>query len=140
MKEDKQIDDATKVAKALKETMQKVFNESQDKPFQYAVAYKRVSDDTVIGYHASTWCNLVDDRLQAKRYNGDNSFEQLAIIHRNITSVLAVTDENIYMFDGVKRQVKTKFFEGIKIEDIYLEADYLEDDVPKQTFVFGQIQ
>lgn len=111
------------------------FDEAQKEPFQYVVEYRNVHDDSLIGYHLSSWCQVGQNRLDAKRYNGENAFGQLNTINKNLTSVLSITDDDTGMFSPMLRDIKETYFSGLKIEDIYLQPDYLEDDCVKQKFV-----
>ena len=140
MSTDNTDQDKDKVVDALVGALKSVFEADQDKPDQYVVQYLRKSDNTLIGYHASSFCQLTDDRLSGKRYNGDNPYDQLAIIHKNITSVLATTAEDTGLFAPLRIQVKNTYFDGLTIDDIYLQADYLDEDTPKQTFVFKKVE
>lgn len=128
-----------KLAGVLMGVMKKVFEADQEEPFQYAVAYRRVSDDSLLGYHGSTWCDLVKEKVNGKRYNGENPYAQLEIISKNVKNVLEVKEDGEGLFDGVKRQIKKQFYDGLTYEDIYLEADYLEEGTPPQKFVFQKI-
>ena len=72
----------------LGEALKKNFEENQKKPNQYVVAYYKQSDDSLIGYHASTFCQVTQDILDAKRYSGDNPYSQLETIAKNVTKRL----------------------------------------------------
>ena len=126
-----------KVVDAIAGALQQVFEEQQNEPFQYAVAYRKVADDTLLGYHSSTFCNLTDDKLKGKRYAGENPYSQLQIISNNVKNVIEKSDEGL--FSPIKQKIKAEFFKDLAFEDIYLEADYLDEDTPKQKFVFKKV-
>jgi hypothetical protein len=116
------------------------FDESQRSPeSKYVVAYKRKSDDSLIGYHLSTFCQVTDDKFLAKRYEGENPYSQLQTIHNNIKHVLSIQEGDTSFLAEVKLEIKNTYFPGITIDDIYLDAEYL-DDAPKQTIVFTHIE
>ena len=112
-------------------------NRIQNTP--YVVSYKRKSDDTLIGYHLSTFCQVTDDKLNAKRYDGDNPYGQLQTIHNNIKNVLSTKEDDDGFFGKVKWEIKQQYFKGLTIDDIYIDAVYLDEDVPKQTFTITKI-
>lgn len=134
-------DDKGKLVDAITGALKQVFEDAQNEPDQYVVAYRKTSDDSLLGYHQSTFCVLTQDRLKAKRYHGDNPYSQLQIISTNVKNVIETTEEeSLYdIFSPIKRDVKEKFFKGLTVEDFYLEADYLDDDTPKQSFTFKQL-
>lgn len=107
------------------------WNRKQDEPEQYVVVYKRVDDDSIIGYHLSTFCTLTDDILQAKRYSGANPYLQLETILGNLVSIIKGVDKDHLFFDAIE-QIRNNYYNGLKIEDIYLDAEYLTDGTPKQ--------
>ena len=123
----------------LTKTMEEVFNKNQQRDNQYVVEYRKVSDDSLIGYHLSTFCQVGQNRLDGKRYSGDNPYDQLQTIHNNLTHVLEVGEDSQGVFDNVKRRVRDSYFKGLKPEDIYLNADYLEEGVSPQKFTFTKV-
>jgi hypothetical protein len=131
-------EETKKVVGALMDVMGKVFAEDQEKPFQYVVAYKRVADDTVIGYHESTFCNHTQDIEAGKRYNGENPYKQLETIDKNFKHMMNVKESTDSLFAGVHLNTQ-KTYGGLTYEDVYLEAVYLDEDTPPQRFVFKEI-
>ena len=127
------------VVDGLTKVLEETFNRNQERDDQYVVEYRKVSDDSLLGYHLSTFCQVGQNRLEGKRYSGDNPYGQLETIHKNLTSVLEVGDDSNGLFDGLKRDVRDRYFKGLKPEDIYLNADYLEEGVTPQRFVFTKI-
>lgn len=124
-----------KVVDSLVGLLKNRFDEGQKEPFQYVVEYRNVHDDSLIGYHLSTFCQVGQDKLGAKRYSGENAFGQLKTINKNLETVLSVTDDGSEIFDDLKRGIKNRYFTGLKIEDIYLQPLYLDDDCVKQKFI-----
>lgn len=116
------------------ETFAEVLEKKQDLPDQYVVEYRLKSTDSLIGYHRSTFCQVTPNRLDAKRYSGDNPFNQLAIIHTNIKHVLNTKEGDSTLFSDLRLEIKNKYFKGYTIDDIYLQADYLEEGIPHQKF------
>jgi hypothetical protein len=132
-------EETKKVVGALMDVMGKVFAEDQLKPFQYVVAYKRVADDSVIGYHASTFCNHTQDIEAGKRYNGENPYKQLQTIDRNFKSLMETKEPTDSLFAPIKLRLKAEQYTGLSYEEVYLEAVYLDEDTPPQRFVFKEI-
>jgi hypothetical protein len=131
-------EETKKVVGALMDVMGKTFEENQQKPFQYVVAYKRVADESVIGYHASTFCNHTQDPEKAKRYNGENPYGQLQTIDNNFRHMMNVKESTDTFFAGIHLETQ-KMYGGLSYEQVYLEAVYLDSDTPPQRFVFKEI-
>jgi hypothetical protein len=127
------------VVDVITKTLEETFNENQKRDNQYVVEYRKVSDDSLLGYHLSTFCQVGQERLNGKRYSGDNPYKQLQTIHKNLTHVLEVGDDSVGLFDGLKRDIRDNHFKGLKPEDVYLNADYLEEGVAPQKFVFTKV-
>ena len=129
-----------KVVDALVEGLQKLHEKNQKRPDQYVVAYKRKSDDSVIGYHLSTFCQITDDILRGKRYSGTNPDKQLAIIWKNFCSMLAKTEEDTKkeglagMFSTLSYKTKESQWQGINVDDVYIDAVYLAEGTEQQPF------
>ena len=139
MKNEKPTPEQTKkVVGALMDVMGKVFAEEQEKPFQYVVAYKRVADDTVIGYHASTFCNHTQDLDKGKRYNGENPYGQLQTIDKNFKHMMNIKEKTDSLFAPIHLETQ-KTYGGLDYKQVYLEAVYLDEDTPPQRFVFEEI-
>lgn len=115
-----------KLEKVIKETFEKL----QERPDQYVVAIYKQANDERLGYHASTFCQVTKDILGAKRYAGLNASEQLKIISKNIKSALKESHEGL--FSELMNSIRDNDFEGLKFEEIYIDAVYLEDGTPKQ--------
>lgn len=133
-------EDSKKLVNALGGLMKKNFEANQERPFQYVVEYRKVSDDSLIGYHQSTFCQVSNQKEGGKRYSGENPYDQLGTIHKNLTHVLESTEDDTSMVGPLKFGVKQRHFEGLDIADIYLEACYLDEDTPKQKFVFKLVE
>lgn len=118
--------------------LQKVWDERQSLPNQFVVVYKKMADDEVIGYHMSTMCNISKDILEAKRYSSEDPYPQLKIIAENIKHTLNDTDES-GMFYILNKHIQEEEFEGLKPEDIYIDAIYLADGTPTQEFRYAII-
>lgn len=107
---------------ALAKALKKVFDEGQDRPDQYVVAYKRQKDDGVIGYHADSFCTVVTDILRGKRYSGEDPYPQLGIIANNLRSAMN------------KSRYVEAYMPGLTADDVYIDAVYLAEGTPKQNF------
>jgi hypothetical protein len=127
------------VVDGLTKVLEETFNRNQERDDQYVVEYRKVSDDSLLGYHLSTFCQVGQERLNGKRYSGDNPYKQLQTIHTNLTHVLEVGDDSDGLFDSLKRDIRDNHFKGLKPEDVYLNADYLEEGVAPQKFVFTKV-
>lgn len=127
-----------KLTEKLVDMLEKVFDEKQNKPNQYIVAYYRMKDDTLLGYHLSTFCQLTQDILKAKRYNGENPTSQLQIIRKNLDYTLDITEESAEkaLMGGINLNIKNKYFEELEKSDVYIDAIPLEEGTPKQKFGF----
>jgi hypothetical protein len=115
--------------------------ELQERPDQYVIAiYKKgpteESKGTLIGYHASTVGQVVDDILEAKRYAGLNAYEeQIPVCAKNISFVANFTEElkeKHQLLGELFMMIKKERYEGIQGSDLYLEAVYLNENTPKQ--------
>jgi hypothetical protein len=126
-------DDKAKVVTAVADSLAQAFDDHQKLPHQYVVKYLRVSDDSLIGYHASTFCQLTDDVYSAKRYSGDNPYDQLQTVFKNFTSVVNTKDTDDGLFAPLRLQVKNTYFPGLTPDDVYLDAEYLDEDAPAQS-------
>lgn len=122
----------------LQEALQKVFEENQSRPDQYVVGYFKMKDDSLIGYHADTFNNITPELYQGKRYSGLDNASQLTIIWNNFKSLMNY-DKKDGIFHGIIMRAKIPF-EGLKIEDVYIDAIYLDSDAPKQKMRFQIIQ
>jgi len=122
-------EDLENIAQSLVESLEK----RQGRANQYVITYKRKDNDEVIGYHADSFCSLVDDILQAKRYAGESPDGQLKICWNNFEAVMGCTEENPG-FLGIPWIVKQRYWMDKKIEDVYTDAIYMADGVPAQSF------
>jgi hypothetical protein len=131
------------IIEKVMEGIEQGFNERQKKPYQYVVAYYRTSDDSLMGYHADSFCNLTDREENGKRYNGDNPYDQLAIIRRNLDHTLdkePSDDQGISgLFGGLSDSTKERHYKGMKKEDIYIQAEYLDEGIAPQRFTYKVI-
>ena len=132
-------EETKKVVGALMDVMGKTFEENQQKPFQYVVAYKRVADESVIGYHASTFCNNTQNIENGKRYNGENPYKQLQTIDENFKFMMSVKEGTDSLFAPIHLETQKNNYAGLTYEQVYLEAVYLDEDTPPQRFVFKEI-
>ncbi len=120
--------------KGVMGALQKAFDEMQERPNQFVVAYYKVSDDSLIGYHASTLCQLTQDILDAKRYASEDPYPQLAIISKNLRYTLANDHSEESLFSEIHKSIKEDSFNNMKPEEVYMDAIYLAEDTPKQSF------
>lgn len=116
----------------LGELIQKVKEELAERPNQYVVAYYRKDNDELIGYHASTFCQITDDIFQAKRYAGEDPYGQLGLICGNLRSILERPSEE-QLIPSLAEQVKEQF-NGLSSTEIWMDAIYLAEGMEKQTF------
>ena len=123
----------------VKSMFRSTMKKEQEKPNQYVVQYRKVSDDSFLGYHASSMCQLTDDRESAKRYNGDNPYDQIQTIHGNLKTVLTADLPEDHIFKEIYNSMKKNYYSGLTIKDIYLEAEYLDSNTPPQTFKFTEV-
>lgn len=126
------------IIQKVTDAIKKMLDERQDRPDQYIVAYFRTSDDSLIGYHLSTFCQTTGDILKAKRYSGDNPYSQLAIIAKNLRYTLKKDHEG--MFAKIHEQIRDIDFAGLDPGDIYMDAIYLAEGTPKQNFTVKVIE
>jgi hypothetical protein len=125
-----------KIEESIKNALQSAWDERQSRPDQYVVGYYRKDNDELIGYHASTFCQITKDILKAKRYSGEDPYtHQLPVIAKNIKSTLdkEVSEEEI--FGPIFKQVKESFGD-LKSSDIYLDVTYLCEGTEKQDMKF----
>ncbi len=118
---------------ALMKSMQKTFEEKQNDPHQYVVAYMRQDNDELIGYHYDSFCTVGKDILEAKRYSGEDPYPQLKTISQNLKSILDNPNnpEDIF-YSLVKRN--RGLFNNMKSSEVYMDAIYLCEGTPKQSF------
>lgn len=121
----------------ITEVMQKAHDERQNSPHQFVVAYFRVKDDTLIGYHLSTFCQTTQDILEAKRYANEDPYPQLKIISKNLHYTLSHT--HIGEFAELHNVIKENDFHNLKPEEVYMDAIYLAEGTPKQNFKYTVI-
>ncbi len=121
---------------ALTGALEKSFNERQEREFQYVVAYYKTKDDSILGYHASTFCELTQDIIQAKRYSGYNPYPQLQTISKNLKYTLDEEHDERNMFKAAFDHIKKNNFHNLKSSEVYMDAIYLDTDIPKQKFKF----
>ena len=121
--------------------LKKGFDERQKKPYQYVVGYYRVDNDKLIGYHASSFCQIVKEKENGKRYNGEDPYKQLAIIRKNLDHTLDIEEAHTIgnPFASLSLDIKKRHFNDMKKEDIYINAEYLDDSIPPQKFIYHKI-
>lgn len=128
------MENKAEVIGAITAAMKEAFDERQKQPFQYVVAYYLTKDDALLGYHADSFCNLTQEKMGAKRYNGKDPYGQLAIIRKNLDFTLLAQD--VEGFQRLSFSVRERYFKGLSAEDVYIVAEYLEDGIPPQRFKF----
>jgi hypothetical protein len=115
-------------------SLENSLNESASKMEKpYVVKYMNGSE--CLGYHASSMCQITDNPLLAKRYQGegDDVVRQLATISGNLKSILS-SEESDSFPGSMFYRVKKLYWEGIAFDDVFLEAEYLPEDITPQTF------
>ncbi len=126
------------ITEVLADVLQKMHDEKQNRPNQYVVVYKRKSDDSLIGYHLSTFCQITDDILTAKRYAGESPDKQLSVIWDNFKSMMSTTEEDCKkeglagIFRTLSYNTKTGQWKDIHIDNVYIDAVYLAEGTEKQ--------
>jgi len=124
-----------KVTDAIMKGLSKLHEDRQNAENQYIVVYKKKSDDSVLGYHASTFCQLTKEALRAKRYSGDNPDAQLKIIWKNFQYMVKSQESNDGNFVNIlSTNTKRTDWEGIDFDDVYIDVEYLSEGTPKQDF------
>lgn len=116
----------------LTDAMGQAFDDRQEKSNQYVVAIFNKHTDELLGYHLSTSCQRTDDKLQAKRYNGDNPYNQLKTISENLRNKF-VNYPQTGIFSSISNEIRESYGE-LNHDDLYLDAVYLEEDAPKLSF------
>lgn len=112
----------------LKETLHRLWDDMQARKNQFVVGYYDMETDELIGYHASTFHQLTSDILDAKRYAGDNPYEQVALIADNFKQFMArELDENDPFYS-----VRVESQHPFKGKNVYLNAVDLAAGTPKQ--------
>jgi hypothetical protein len=124
------------IAETLGDLIVKAKENSQSPVDQFVVAYYRVKDDSLVGYHADTFCQTVQDILEAKRYNGENPYPQLETISENFKFMLTCKDA---FFQETMERIRSRYFNNGQPEDFYMDAVYLSEDVAPHRFEFKQI-
>lgn len=122
------------IIKDIAKALETALNEKNERPNQYIVEYRKVSDNSLIGYHASSFCQLTEDPHHAKRYSGENAYGQLETISNNLKSLLETVEKSEGVFFKIALEIKNEYFKNIFFEDIYLEAVYINDSYPRQIF------
>lgn len=120
----------------LCDLLNEIFNKQQSEPFQYVVGYFRQDNDELVGYHASTFCQITKDILQGKRYSGEDPTEQLKIIWNNISNVFNKYPRNKSEFFGETQNMVREQFKELELKDIYIDVIYLEEGTPQQNFKY----
>jgi len=118
------------ILNSLAEAIKSAFDEQQRLPNQFVVGYYRKDTDERIGYHADTFCNMTDDILNAKRYSSDNPYPQLEVIFKNLKSLFERYPSN-GIFSEITNAAKEAFGD-ITLDNIYIDATYLEDGIQPQ--------
>lgn len=83
----------------------------------YVFKYVKKSDNSVLGFHQSTYCQLSETPVNAKKYNCENPEEQLKTIQNNFKHVVTRTEEN-KGFLGLAFRVKEEHFQNLSYEDV----------------------
>lgn len=123
-----------KIKQEILESLKKVFEKMQLLPHQFVVVYLRKSDDSLIGYHMSTWCNYTEDILEAKRFSAENPYPQLATISKNLKHILVGDLNESDPFGKMMKAIRDNQWNGVHPDDIYLDAIYLAEGTPPQDF------
>lgn len=136
--------DVDKAIEGFMNVLKKNFEERQSDPDPYVVAYYD-ENEQLMGYHASTACNLTQDKNRAKRYHGDNPYPQLAIIRKNLDYTLRAEDPEgtkglERLFKVMAWTTKQAHFVGKTPEQIFIQAEWLDDNAPKQIFRYTAIK
>ncbi len=93
---------------------------------------KYMVNNQFIGYHLSTFCQLTSNKNHAKIYSCDPPDKQLKIISKNLKFVLnSAVEKNpeislgglLTLLGGMSN---SKYFKGLKFEDIILDYEYLD--------------
>lgn len=126
------------IMKGVVNALSKAFDENQKQPNQYVVVFRTKDGDNILGYNSSTFCQLTDDIMNAKRYTNPDVDKQLATIWKNFQSVLKTTEEDTKvtdiraLFATLMFSVKKNYFMDVKEEDVYIDAVFLADGMEPQ--------
>ena len=118
--------------KKLGDMLGETFDKLQDRPNQFVVTYYKVSDDSLIGYHASTFCQVTKDIMKGKRYSAEDPYPQLTTISENLKYTLDKEHEG--MFSSINKSIQENDFGGLKSSEVWMDAIYLAEGMPKQSF------
>lgn len=121
--------------KILEEIAEQVKNELANRPDQFVVAYYKQGDDSLIGYHLSSFNQLTQDILEAKRYSGTNPYGQLEVIAHNLKDALDKQLDPDNPFYEVLLLIREDY-KGLNSKDIYLDAIYLAEGTPRRNFKY----
>lgn len=128
MEKNKKLKTDLEVIESVVDALDKNFDRKNDSSLdRYVVAY--YVDDQLWGYHASTWCQVVDDKNAAKRYiaKDDNSRNrQMQIIYTNLKALLNSKEGDIGF------SVKETHWKGITINRVQLDTEQVLSIDPDQ--------
>lgn len=115
----------------LSETIIEVLTDKSNK-IESPFVLKYIHNGSLYGYHASTFCQVTTDILKAKRYYGDVK-KQIKTVKTNLTSILNVP---LRSSDSLQNSITSKLYEGywkgIKLEDVFIDFEYLPTDTEPQ--------
>lgn len=123
----------------MKEVVQESFDMVQSAEQLYIVEYRLVENDEFLGYHKSTFCELTDDLDDAKRYPGDEPYDQITVISNNLKGIINYKEDEDRLFGVAMVAIRKKHYQNLKHGDIYLNAVYLEEGIKKQTLKFTNV-
>jgi len=81
-------------------------------------------------YQINSLLDITDDILNAKRYSSDNPYPQLEVIFKNLKSLFERYPSN-GIFSEITNAAKEAFGD-ITLDNIYIDATYLEDGIQPQ--------
>lgn len=103
---------------------------------KYVIRYH--VDGEFVGYHDSTLNTYCDRILEAKRYTGD-PLQQIETVRDNLkTTLLAPTREDD-LVRAFSLPVYNHYWKGVKLEDVFIDFEYLPEDVPVQNLNITKI-
>lgn len=99
--------------------------------------YIKKSDNSLIGYHLSTFCQN-GPKERAKRYSCKTPEEvqkQLETIRKNFQYTMSATSETNHFFNDAELKIQANYFPNLKFEDVEIIPEEVEDTNTKVNLV-----
>lgn len=95
----------------------------------YIYKYTKTQDDSLIGYHLSTFCQ-VGAKEHAKRYGAKDDIQaekQRQTICNNVNSLFSYKDDVEDSWGKARLEMRKRYFGDLTINDIELSFEKVED-------------